>query len=250
MESGCHADETASWVVPPAKPRLEAGEVHVWRAELDRSPFEVQALDGALSPEERKRAERFRFDRDRVRFICARGVLRSILSLYLGVPPESLAIEYGRHGKPFLGGQREPGALQFNLSHSAGLAAVALARGKDIGVDIERVNPELEIDRIASQYFEPAEVLALERLPGPMRVPAFFALWTRKEALLKALGEGLGWDLDLQGFEVPLDGDGVVRQTGAVDRWYVRALPPIAGYAGAIVVPGDRSPALHCFVFQ
>ncbi len=227
---------------------LPLGEVHVWWAELDRTLAEFDALEATLSPQERTRAARFVFERDRHRFACARGILRSILSRYLGVPPASLIIEYGPHGKPFLPGQRAADGLEFNLSHSGGIAALALVRGAAIGVDIERLDREIEIDRIASRQFAPAEAAGLARLEGAMRVRAFFAVWTRKEAFLKAVGEGLG--LDLRRFEVPLAGDGAIRAPDTGDQWYTCGLPAVPGYIGALAVPGDRAPALRCYRFQ
>jgi 4'-phosphopantetheinyl transferase len=230
---------------------LEAGEVHVWLARLDRAPSDSEALSATLSSDELTRASRFHFDRHRSHFICARGVLRAILSSYLDVPPQSLIFEYGPRGKPFLAGQSGPNGLQFNLSHSGGLALVALARGLPVGVDIEREKSEIEVDSIASRYFAPAEVTGLNRYDQAARARLFFRIWSRKEAFIKALGQGLG--IDLHSFEVPLNGEGAVRQYGVVDSldpdWYVRDLPPIDGYASAVVVPGDSSPTLRCLMF-
>jgi 4'-phosphopantetheinyl transferase len=227
---------------------LEPGEIQVWLAGLDRHPSELATLAATLSPDERTRASRFRFERHRSHFICARGVLRAILSASLGVPPGSLVFEYGPRGKPFLANQSGPDGLQFNLSHSGGMALVALTRGVPVGVDIECEKREMEVDSIASRYFAQAEAAALTRLDQAARVRLFFRIWARKEAFIKALGQGMG--IDLHSFEVPLNGEGVVRQYGAVDAsypaWYVRDLPPIEGFASAVVSPGVSAPALRC----
>ncbi len=174
----------------PAAPSLRDGEAHVWRADLDAAPpLEVQRLAATLSAEERRAAGQFVFAPDRRRFTVARGVLRAILSRYLGC--ESARIELARtpHGKPRLA---TPGAtLLFNVSHAAELALYALAPGREIGVDVERIQPAVTVEMLGSHVLSATETAHLRAFPPEVRDRAVFAAWTRKEAYLKARGVGL-----------------------------------------------------------
>ena len=246
-----NADSLATplWEAPPAEPRLGPSEVHVWRAELDRPPAELQVLRAILAPQEAERAARFVFERDRDRFVCARGILRSILSRYLGIPPSALVLAYGPNGKPHLPAESGADGLRFNLSHSGALAVFALARGIDVGIDIERLDRQVETGAIASSYFAPSEASAIEGLEGDARARAFFDVWTRKEALIKTWGEGMA--TDLRGFETPPGRDGMVHSPVPGGRaCYLRGLWAAPGYAGALAVEGDSVAALRCFQFD
>ena len=242
---------------PGVLPALGRGEVHVWWAALDLDTQRVAHLADSLSPDERARAERFHFDRDRVRFIAARGVLRALLGGYLGVSPPALAFEYGPHGKPALAASSTgaPAAalaaeVRFNVSHSTGVALYALARGRDVGVDVEGLRGDFATDEIADRFFSPAERMALRALPAEARCAAFFACWTRKEAYIKARGVGLSLALDA--FDVSLaPGEPAALlatrdDPAARDHWSLRALDPGPGLAGAVVAEG-RDWALRCW---
>jgi 4'-phosphopantetheinyl transferase len=194
-----------------------------------------------LSADERDRAARFHFDRDRRRFMAGRGLLRLILARYLDRPPGSLRLSYGPRGKPALAESRGTPPLRFNVSHAAGLALYAVGRDRELGVDVERIAPELEAG-IAERFFSPREVAALARVPPDRRSESFFACWTRKEAYVKAKGDGLALGLDQ--FDVSLapgepaallhvDGD-----PGETVRWSLLALDPGTGYAAALAVEG------------
>jgi 4'-phosphopantetheinyl transferase len=167
----------------------------VWWVCLDSPGGRVQRLTGVLSTDERARAERFHFRRDRDRFITRRGLLRSILARYLIREPEELEFRYGRYGKPELAGP-EGGGLSFNLSHSGPAALYAVAPGPDIGVDIEWLRPWADADDVAEQFFSSREATTLRALPEPVRSSCTLACWTRKEAFVKAHGEGLTIPLD------------------------------------------------------
>ena len=171
-------------------------EVHVWQATLDRTPSELQSLFDSLAADERARAGRFHFDRDRVRFVVARGVLRAILGRYMNRAPVSLSFRYGSHGKPALAGEADGDAICFNLSHSNGVALYAIARHRAVGVDLERIRFDLPVVEIAERFFSRREVAALRMLPSEQQHQAFFCCWTRKEAYIKARGEGLSLPLD------------------------------------------------------
>lgn len=240
---------TAAWEAPPAALLLASGEAHVWRAELNGFDSELDAFRETLAPEELARAARFVFDRDRRRFITARGVLRDILAGYLNTTARSVSIAYSVHGKPFLPGQSGEAALRFNVSHSRALATFAIARGMEIGVDIEYINPQMEIEEIASQYFADTEVAALRALRPDLRIRTFFDIWTRKEAYIKAAGEGFG--IDLQGFHVPIGQNGPIRpMRRGSEEWFVRGLAPGDNFSGALVVPGGPLAGMRCFDFE
>ncbi|MFM8322791.1 MAG: 4'-phosphopantetheinyl transferase family protein, partial [Chloroflexota bacterium] len=180
-----------AWSAPPAAPLLSPGQVHLWLLPVDPpQPGSLQALDdpawlGLLDPGERSRAGRFRFARDRARFIARRALLRRILALYTGVPPTALAYAVNPFGKPHL---PDHPALCFNTSHSAGLALVALARQVELGVDIEHARPDFDPLPLAERFFSPAERAALAALPSSRRQQAFYLCWSRKEAYIKAAG--------------------------------------------------------------
>lgn len=230
-----------AWAAAPPALRLEAGDIHVWRAQLDLGAARLQGLFRSLSADERSRAERFRAPRDRDRYIAGRGLLRAVLARYLWAHPAELHFRYGLHGKPALAREAGRSALRFNVSHSEGLALLAVTRGREVGVDVERLRPDIE-DGIARRFFSPGEVARLGALPAGQRQAAFFACWTRKEAFVKARGEGLGLGLDT--FDVTLapeepaallrlDGD-----AGAPGRWSLQHLDPGPGYVGALAVEG------------
>ncbi len=151
-----------------------------------------------LSEDKRERAAKFRFEKDRSHFIIARGTLRQILGQYLSENPASLTFNYSKNGKPFL----PKNTLQFNLSHAGGIALIALTKNYEIGIDIEVVNPKVEVEKIAQHFFAKGEIDRLMSLPEAQRHEAFFNCWTRKEAFIKATGDGLSFPLDQ--FEVTL----------------------------------------------
>jgi 4'-phosphopantetheinyl transferase len=177
-----------AWPAGPLRPQLAAGEIHLWRAALDE-PRRLAGAEAVLSREEILRTRRFVHREDQERYIAAHGALRMVLGLYLALDPESLEFRPGPHGKPAL--VQTFTDLRFNLSHSADLALIAVARGRDVGVDVERVERDIEYEPIAGQYFEPAEAWELRTAPPDERAARFFDLWTRKEAILKDEGVGL-----------------------------------------------------------
>ncbi len=232
-----------SWPPPPAHLTLAEDEVHVWRAHLDLAPAQVRELLRTLTPDERARARRFRFRRDRDRFIVARGVLRAILGRYLGVDPGRLRFRYSPYGKPALADEFEDEGIRFNLAHSQGIALYAVSRGRDVGVDVEYVRADLADERIAERFFSPREVAMLRAVPAEQRREAFFHCWTRKEAYVKARGEGLSLPLDQ--FDVSLapgEPAALLSTPGdppEVTRWSLRALDPGPGYIAALAVEGN-----------
>ena len=147
----------AHWGDPPACAVLDVSHVHVWMARLATLGGDLARLRAVLDGSEQARAGRYRFSRDRNRFILGRGLLRLILGRYLGRSPQSLRFEYSAHGKPFVEGTSSDGSLQFNLSHSAGVALIAVAAGRRVGVDVERIRPERATTEIAERFFAPED---------------------------------------------------------------------------------------------
>src|SRR4051812_2138588 len=173
------------WRPAPKDLSLPENVVHVWRADLAAPAADV------LSADEREKAAQFHFDKDRTRYIAARSILRQLIARYERVPAETIQFSYNTYGKPALEGS----SLRFNASHSGGLALLAFARNKNVGVDIERIRADPASREIASQFFSEDEIAALRALPAETLAPAFFACWTRKEAFIKAHGSGLSLPL-------------------------------------------------------
>ncbi len=235
---------TPSWQAPPEHNSLELDEVHVWRASLDQDSACVGSLYETLTVDERSRAERYYFEKDRKHFIVARGVLREILSRHIGIDPSQLRFTYNEYGKPALVASQEGEGLRFNVSHSGGFALFAFTRRMEIGVDIEEIRMDFASDEIARQFFSPKEVRALATVPDPLRVEAFFNCWTRKEAYIKA--RGLGLSLPLDGFEVSLlPGQKATLLSTRPNpdealRWSMCELRPGRGFAAAVAVEGHE----------
>jgi len=201
-----------------------------------------QELAALLSEDERMRASGFIFERDRSRFIVGRGTLRVILGRYLDVPPGSLTFRYGPHGKPAVSTGSGGDAVRFNVAHSHGMALYGITIGREIGIDLERVRSDFETDQIADQFFSRRERAALRALSPESRLEGFFRCWTRKEAYIKARGDGLS--LPLTRFDVSLaPGEPTVHLSTPdapleASRWSLEELPAGPGYIAAIAVEG------------
>src|SRR5260370_29707972 len=174
---------------------LPEDEIHVWRTSLDVAASGVAKVRQMLSPDERERADRFHFEADRRRCVIGRGYLRLLLGEILDLPANKLQFEYDEFGKPGLI-PRQGLPLQFNVSHSGDLILIAITMGRAVGIDVERIRTDLDLDGIAARFFSTNECKALASLAGPARFEAFFRCWTRKEAYLKARGVGLSLPLD------------------------------------------------------
>jgi 4'-phosphopantetheinyl transferase len=236
------------WLHPPARLLLKSDDVHVWRANLDQEPATIQALSGLLAPDERQRADRYYFQKDRDHFVVARGVLRLIFSRYLDISPDRIRFSYNQYGKPALDSCTGDAGLRFNLSHSHGLALYAFTRGREIGLDIEFIREDFASLKIAESFFSPKEVEMLMALPSELQSSAFYNCWTRKEAYIKALGEGLSHPLHR--FTVSLIAGEPVALLSTDDdpqessRWSLMELTPGPGYVAALAVTG-RTPMIH-----
>jgi 4'-phosphopantetheinyl transferase len=212
-------------------------EIHVWNAALDRGGDSLGQMEASLSPDERARADRFHFTNDKNRFVAARGLLRKLLGAYLRKSPAELEFSYGQHGKPALSGENSASGLCFNLSHSSGLAVYAIARQRNLGVDVEHIRPDFAGENIAKRYFSEREARGLQELPPEERVKGFFHCWTRKEAYLKATGMGL--QIPLDSFSVSVSSDEPAHFLGGVERcWHLDAHDPTDGYVAALAYDG------------
>jgi 4'-phosphopantetheinyl transferase len=227
------------WQPAAQPPALTADDVHVWRISLEISDAVLARLHETLAKDERQRADRYHFEKDRRHFVAGRGALRAILARYLEQHPQDVRFVYTNYGKPLLPGAM---ALRFNLTHSHGLALLAVTHGRDIGVDLEHIRDNLEGEQLAERFFSPREAAALRALPPELRREAFFHCWTRKEAYIKANGKGLSLPLDQ--FDVTLcPGEPAALLATQHDpdearRWSMRSLVPNEGYVGALAVEG------------
>ena len=225
-------------------PTLASDEVHVWLAHLNQLEANTQSFVEILAPDERDRAGRFHFEKDRVRFIQTRGILRTILARYLQSDAAHLSFDYNAYGKPSLAGQegRAP-ALHFNLSHAHEMALYAFTLQREVGIDIEFIRNDFDCEEIAGRFFSKREVEMLRSLPVRQRTEGFFNCWTRKEAYVKARGQGLSLTLDR--FDVSLaPGEpatllSVRDKIGETQHWVLQELNPAAGYVAAVAVEGS-----------
>lgn len=231
------------WFPAPENLALSKDDVHIWRAELDQPEWLQAQLAATLSADEQTRAKRFHFDQHRQRFIVARGILRTILGQYLGKKPQQLEFCYSDRGKPALASTSADGSVCFNLSHSQGMALYAIARDRQVGIDLEFIRTLDDADRIAKRFFSPQEYALLEELPPNQKQKAFFDLWTCKEAYLKATGEGLA---GLHQVEVMLTPGEPPRLLFIGDTpplatcWFLHQLIPTPDYAAAVAVEGHQ----------
>lgn len=221
-------------------PALKAGDVHVWRVYLDRDSFYVRKLFGTLSSDERQKAESYHVDQDSNRFVVARGMLRKILGSYLSLSPNRISFSYDRYGKPFL--DSADNSFRFNVAHSQERALIAVARGREVGVDVEFVDKKVEIFKIAQRIFSPTELSRLQILAFDLQATAFFRGWTRKEAYLKAVGTGFSEPKkQLAGPVMPAELFISDRTTGfeKLGDWTLTTLPFEQKYMAALAVEGE-----------
>ncbi len=229
---------------------LALDQVHVWRVPLNQNPAGIAELKEVLSPDELARAERFHFEKHRNQFIESRSALRLLLSQYLNISPKELTFSFGAHGKPALANELSNGALRFNLSRRDGLALIAVARNREIGVDVELVRADLPVFEIAAVSFSESELATLRSLPENLQTAGFYNCWTRKEAYIKARGEGLSFPL--KQFDVSLTpgeparllsvrDDHAFSGVAEVDRWRLQEIPVGNGYVAALAYEGPNA---------
>lgn len=222
---------------------LSNDEVHVWHFFFDREEPHISELELTLSEDELFKAERFYFQKDKQRFVIAHGILRKILGKYLNCEPGQLNFSYGSYGKPTINGMTEGNTLCFNMSHSHGLCLFAFTRNRKVGVDVEKICPLPNAEEIVKNYFSHTEILEFIMVPAHQKIDAFYNCWTRKEAFLKATGDGLNRSLD--SFEVSLAPGKPVQLLNeninhtASSRWSLFELNPAPCFVGALAVEGN-----------
>jgi 4'-phosphopantetheinyl transferase len=227
-----------TWSTPPTAVTLTAHELHIWRASLDVPPASLQRFSTYLLPAESARAQRFVFPSDRDHFIVGRGILRALLSRYLLQPPASIHILEGSRGKPYFSREGDGPSLRFNVSHSYGLALYVFAVQREVGIDIEKIRPEFATMEIAERYFSAREREELRGLPAGLRTEGFFLCWTRKEAYVKARGDGL--QIPLDSFDVSLTpSQPAILKSADSARWSLRSFCPAPECVAAVVAEGS-----------
>lgn len=237
------------WPTADVKEKLQERVAHVWCANLEPEAEQLSALQAVLSATEASRANRFRFWRHQRRYIAGRGILRILLGHYLDQAPKDVQISYSKYSKPFL----VQNDLQFNISHSQDTALFAFCMRAEIGVDLEEIRPISDAEGIAERFFAPTEFSRFRALDDGQKDEAFFACWTRKEAFIKAVGDGLSFPLG--DFDVCFDPSQAARvnsirgSEAEAASWSLFALQPATGYAAALAVKG-REWQLKCQHFQ
>ena len=225
---------------PLLEPR--PGTLHVWRIRLTQSDAVVRTLEGHLSVDEVRRANRYRRERDRTRYVVAHGALRELLAEYTTLTSRGVSFDYTAAEKPFLKGEQGGQPLRFNLSHSGDWAVVALALSTEVGIDVEQIDPEVSVEAVAERFFSRSEFEALQSVPLEQRTIAFFSTWTRKEAYVKARGDGIVGRL--RSFSVSIDPEQIPilladsMYPSAALRWRLYDLDITPGYAGALAAEG------------
>ncbi len=217
-----------AWQPSPLRVSVEPGTIDVWRIGLDVDAATRGQLRSRLSADEQIRADRFRYDQHRDRFIVARASLRQLLGQYQDQDPADIQFDYGRYGKPGMAG------LEFNLSHSADLALLAVSRDRPVGIDLEWLKPVDDLEKLTARFFTAGEHQRIIQVPAADRPLAFFRTWTAKEAYLKATGEGIG---QLKSLEVWVQPRQPLYFVHPLD-WSVQELTPDRGFVGAVVAPG------------
>jgi len=235
-------------VEPEPLPHLDGvlpdDEVHVWQVDLVAWEKATEPLLDLLDPEEKARADRFKFPAPRNQFLISRALLRRALGCYLGIEAGQVRFRTTKNGKPELATNSGFDPLQFNLSHTEGITVFAIARRRQVGVDVERIRTDTNAIELAERFFSPPEVQWLRSQPAAEQIPAFFTCWTGKEAYIKAHGEGLSMPLTSFGV-LPLPGDAtsklqlkVYDDPEAARRWSIWQLQPGSGLRAALAVEG------------
>lgn len=218
---------------------LQPDEAHVWSVSKCEHENRVQAYWDILDETERDRAMKFRFLKDRLCFIIARGVLRNLLATYIYVSPEDITFSYGYNGKPYIDHKSD---IQFNVSHSGDTIILGFVQKYDIGIDVEHTKRPVEVEKVARCFFSNEEISSLLSLDPTYHTQAFYNCWTRKEAFIKALGSGLAFPLDQ--FVVSLDS---TKEATLIDtkwdakekeKWVLQSMEPQQDYIGAISIKG------------
>jgi 4'-phosphopantetheinyl transferase len=241
---------TIQWPARADVPLLADNEIHVCATTLSVPPEALARFAATLSPDETERAGKFKFEKHRNRYIAGRGALRNILAQYLHANAADLRFIQLENGKPALAENFAKAGIHFNLAHSENLALIAVTQLGMVGVDVEYVRPIKEMDALVARFFSPRENDAFQKIPDNEKPAAFFNLWTRKEALLKATGEGITRSLSL--VEVSfLAGEparllAISGDAAKAAQWSLRDLSPATGFTGAVAIQ-TRDVEVQCW---
>lgn len=228
------------WTETSISPSLKDGEIDVWKVDLECDPRDLDSLFELLSGEEKARADRYVFAKDREHFIAGRGMLRKIIGGYLDKSPDEIRFSVRHYGKPDLSGEAID--LRFNVSHSCGIAVIAVSLKREIGVDIEFVNTNFDVFSVAKSIFSTEEISRMESLPSNLQTATFFAGWTRKEAFLKAMGDGLSSPEELQTAVSFISGEDISYRSvenNKIKDWSLTSFEIQENFKAALVVEGN-----------
>lgn len=224
---------------------LENDQIHIWQASLDYNKSKFNLLIGSLSEDEIERSNRFYFEKDRMQFIVRRGILKQIISKYLEINPKNLLFEYNPFGKPFLVTNSLKNNIKFNMSHSKNMALYCISSQKDVGIDIEFTQKKVEFHLIIERFFSHNEKAFIQKITTNKRKEAFFKIWTRKEAILKAIGKGISFPLEK--VDVSFNKENFIIRINDNDdgqctesSWYVEDLLPTKDYVASIAIEGSN----------
>ena len=241
--------ETIRWPSRSDAAPLADKDIHVWATALAAPANVLEDFARNLSPDETERAKKFKFEKHQNRYIAGRGALRAILGQYLHAPPADLRFAYLTNGKPTLADKFASAGIHFNLAHTGDLALVAVTRLGMVGVDVESVRPVKNVDELIARFFSSRENELFQKVPDHEKPAAFFNLWTRKEALLKATGEGITRSLSLVEVSfLPGEPARLIAISGdakAGEGWGLRELAPATGFTGAVAVQMGTSNIQH-----
>ena len=229
------------WQSLSSQPVLNKDEVHIWRANLDVSPTQVDSMIELLSADEIHRADRFRFPKHRRRFIVTRSILRKLLGNYLNINPTEVKFDYSDRGKPKLSNLCIGHTLQFNISHSHEYALLGFTTHNLIGVDLEYLREMPDAVKIARRFFSAREYDLIKNLVPEQQSQAFLQLWTTKEAYLKAIGTGLSGSLTDVELDFRQDDNTVFlmaldRERSSVNSWSIHSCIPTSDYVGTVAI--------------
>lgn len=223
-------------------PNNDVAAVDVWLLSLNRDPDLVRSYQEILSPDELERAERLRSFALRADFVYTRGALRHVLAEYAGVVPAEIRFTYERRGKPHLVRSQGGDRIGFNTSHSRDMSVFAVARDRSVGVDLEFIRNDYDHEEIARRWFSPREYEMLQQLPASLQQRGFFTVWSRKEAVVKALGTGISHRLSSFSVSVSPEMPAEILETSwdgsQRDAWSIHDIPLPIDYAGAVVARG------------
>ncbi|MDA0194648.1 MAG: 4'-phosphopantetheinyl transferase superfamily protein [Bacteroidetes bacterium] len=224
--------------------------VHVWEVDLNVDPAFLKTCSRTLSPDELERANKYAFEKDHNYFIARRGVLRKLIGHYLNAKPDSIYFNYGPFGKPYLPKYHD---FQFNLAHSNGHALMAFSIKIPLGIDLEFINRNLEFDNIADHFFSRGETKSLKNVSTEQKAISFYNCWTRKEAFIKARGDGLTFPLDK--FEVSIEPNdqkaliGLYHDSENAGDWTIKSLEVEGDFAAALAFK-DKNISVNSNVWE